>query len=177
MPARWQDYAMEITKQQLRQKLLSLRPHNSLGLSNQLAKLISQIRPQTLASYSPLAGEPDVAEFNEMVSSDVNLVFPKVLAETLVFCRGPLVAGKYGISEPVGEKVEEIDLLIMPGLAVDERGNRLGRGKGFYDRYLEGKSLTRYVVVFDEEVLASIPTDSWDVPVDGYVTPTRVVNF
>jgi 5-formyltetrahydrofolate cyclo-ligase len=53
----------------------------------------------------------------------------------------------------------------------------LGKGKGFYDRYLQNRHFPRYAVVFDEEVLDQIPAQLHDQRMSGFVTPTRVVSF
>jgi 5-formyltetrahydrofolate cyclo-ligase len=65
--------------------------------------------------------------------------------------------------------------LFIPALAVDELGNRLGRGKGYFDRELSGlQGVVIYAVVFEGEVLASIPVESHDQRVDGVVTQARI---
>jgi 5-formyltetrahydrofolate cyclo-ligase len=177
MPARWQDYAMAIEKEILRGELLSKRPHSSEGLTRQLLALVQKLNPQTLATYSPQPTEPDASEFNRLISKSLNLVFPKVVSEDLVFAGGELTRGKFSIEEPTGAVQQEIDLMLVPALAVDQSGNRLGKGKGFYDRYLQNRHFPRYAVVFDEEVLDQIPAQLHDQRMSGFVTPTRVVTF
>jgi 5-formyltetrahydrofolate cyclo-ligase len=68
-------------------------------------------------------------------------------------------------------------LVLVPALAVDHRGNRLGKGRGFYDRFLAGFSGPCYAVVFDEELLEDVPVDSHDRRVSGVVTPSRTFDF
>ncbi len=177
MPARWQDYAMAIEKEILREQLLAKRPHSSEGLTQQLLALIQKLNPATLATYSPLPKEPDVSEFNRLIANSLNLVFPKVIGEDLVFAAGELATGKFSIKEPTGLAQEKIDLMLVPALAVDQNGNRLGKGKGYYDRYLHSRHFPRYAVVFDEEVLDQIPEQLHDQRMSGFVTPTRVVTF
>ena len=68
---------------------------------------------------------------------------------------------------------DTIDLILVPALAVDRSGNRLGKGKGFYDRFLAECNHPKLIaVVFDDEVFDSIPTEPFDKPVDGVVTPS-----
>jgi 5-formyltetrahydrofolate cyclo-ligase len=70
------------------------------------------------------------------------------------------------------------DLLFVPALAVDLAGNRLGRGKGYFDREIENLSqVVIYAVVFDSEVLASVPVESHDKRVDGVVTQQRILKI
>jgi 5-formyltetrahydrofolate cyclo-ligase len=69
-----------------------------------------------------------------------------------------------------------IDLVVVPGLAFDARGNRLGRGGGFYDRFLTRlhKSATSVGLVFDEQIIDDVPVDDRDIGVDFVVTDRRI---
>lgn len=168
---------MENPKEVLRKKLQSLRPHSSVGLTHQLSQLVQKLSPTTIASYQPLPGEPDVTEFNQWAADQFQLVFPKVIADDLQFAAGPVRPGRFGIAEPIGEGVDSIDLVLLPALAIDRQGNRLGKGKGFYDRFLANYEGPCYAVVFDEEVLESLPTESHDRKVSGFITPNRTIVF
>jgi 5-formyltetrahydrofolate cyclo-ligase len=175
MPARWQDYAMENQKQALRAKLKSQRPHSSEGITQHLLNLVEKLSPKTIASYQPLPGEPDLSEFNELASRRFLVLYPRVIGDDLEFASGDLRSGAFAISEPTGEATKEIDLVLVPALAADVRGNRLGKGKGFYDRFLAGFAGKAYAVVFEQELLPEVPTDSHDQRVNGVITPKRVV--
>ncbi|MBU0548087.1 MAG: 5-formyltetrahydrofolate cyclo-ligase [Candidatus Omnitrophica bacterium] len=81
-----------------------------------------------------------------------------------------LKKGPYGVLEPVSEalvKPEDLDLIIVPGLAFDKKGNRLGRGKGCYDRFLNTLSdnTPSIGLAFDFQILPLIPTTNYDVSV------------
>src|SRR2546421_527453 len=68
--------------------------------------------------------------------------------------------------------------VLAPALAVDRRGNRLGRGAGYYDRALAAVSHDRVIaVVFEDEVLDSLPADAYDVPVATALTPSGLVSL
>jgi 5-formyltetrahydrofolate cyclo-ligase len=168
---------MAIDKEILRELLLAKRPHSSEGLTQRLLALVEKLNPQVLATYSPLSTEPDVTEFNRLIASRVNLAFPKVVGEELIFAQGPLVTSKFSIAEPTGEEIERIDLMLVPAMAVDIRGNRLGKGMGYYDRYLARHHLPRYAVVFDEEIVRQLPIGAHDQRISGFVTPNRLVRF
>lgn len=166
---------MENQKEALRAKLKSQRPNTSAGLTQQLMNLVQLLSPKTIASYQPMAGEPDVSEFNRLASQSFHLVFPRVVGENLEFAGGDLEQGAFSIFEPTGPAVSQIDLVLVPALAADEMGNRLGKGRGFYDRFLAGYQGKAYAVIFDSELLEKVPTQEHDQRVSGVVTPNRII--
>ncbi|MGH7458268.1 MAG: 5-formyltetrahydrofolate cyclo-ligase [Longimicrobiaceae bacterium] len=92
-----------------------------------------------------------------------------------------LPAGRFGIREPDGGCLEvgpdEVDLAVVPGLAWDRLGRRLGRGGGFYDRLLAGEAWrgVRCGLFFADQEVERVPSDPWDVPLDLIVTEKEVV--
>lgn len=99
-----------------------------------------------------------------------------------------LVPLTYGILEPPREaqliksniiSPEEIDLLFVPGSAFDLCGRRLGRGAGFYDRYLPQLRRDAFIVgiAYEEQLVDEAPVDAFDHPVHALVTPQRVLYF
>jgi 5-formyltetrahydrofolate cyclo-ligase len=90
-----------------------------------------------------------------------------------------IVAGKFGVREPAAGCVEiplnRFDLVLVPGIAFDLQGNRLGRGQGFYDRLLEKASGIKCGVGYDFQLLENIPIETHDAKVDFILTPSRCV--
>lgn len=166
--------AME-SKSEMRLRLSAARPHSSQGLLGQLILLVLEIRPKIIASYSPLPSEPDVSEFNSWAQvNGYQILLPRVSGHVLVFGEGSLAKGSFGISEPQGPEIalENLDLLLIPALAIDKNGHRLGKGKGFYDRALAThKPAEVFAVVFECEYPLDIKTQPHDQKVDGFVTP------
>jgi 5-formyltetrahydrofolate cyclo-ligase len=85
-----------------------------------------------------------------------------------------LKKGPYGICEPVVQrfvKREDLDLVIVPGVAFDRRGNRLGRGKGYYDRFLKKlpNEAISFGLAFDFQILPSLPATKTDVSVNKVI--------
>jgi 5-formyltetrahydrofolate cyclo-ligase len=85
-----------------------------------------------------------------------------------------LVKGLYGVYEPAVKefmRLEDLDLVIVPGIAFDTRGNRLGRGKGYYDRFLHKipKKTTSIGLAFDFQILPDIPIVATDARVDRVI--------
>lgn len=108
-----------------------------------------------------LLGEADVAEAS---------AHPAV-------CPGPL--GILGVPDAPVMPPGEIDVVLLPCRAVDRRGNRLGKGGGFYDRFLAQASLraTRIAVGFREQVLDEVPVADHDQPIDMVVTDDEILTF
>ena len=73
---------------------------------------------------------------------------------------------------------DEIDVLLIPGVAFDENRNRLGQGGGYYDRYLEfvGEDCLVIGIAFDEQIVDSVPVNEQDRKVDYIVTPSRIIS-
>jgi len=98
------------------------------------------------------------------------MIKPCLLKENAKLIRGP-----YGTREPVGQRCldsKSIDLVIVPGLAFDAWGNRLGRGKGYYDRFLKRlpDTATSIGLAFSFQILPGIPTTKHDVAVNRVVS-------
>jgi 5-formyltetrahydrofolate cyclo-ligase len=92
------------------------------------------------------------------------------------------VRGKYGLLEPrvppgVPGLRTGFDLVVVPGMAFDAMGRRLGKGYGYYDRFLLGLAGTAVTVglAFSRQMLPEVPVDTWDVPVDAVVTEDGVI--
>ena len=80
---------------------------------------------------------------------------------------------RYGIPEPVGELFQDltkIDLIIVPGMAFDTEGNRLGRGKAFYDIFLRNSNAFKIGVCFSFQMLPGIPVEEMDIPMDEVIS-------
>ncbi len=113
-----------------------------------------------------------------------NVVLPRMedggLALHQVSGREDLSPGPYGIFEPRLTlpivPPEQVDLAVVPGLAFDEGGHRLGMGKGYYDRLLPRLAKALKVgVAFELQIVDEVPRDENDVPVDVVVTERRVI--
>ena len=89
--------------------------------------------------------------------------------------------GKFGILELDPEAMrrvqpEKLDALLVPGLAFDDAGNRLGRGRGFFDRILRETRGAKLALAYDLQLVKEVPTEKHDVRMDYIITETKVVN-
>ncbi len=92
-----------------------------------------------------------------------------------------LCLGSHNILEPKKEcikeiSIDEIDLIIVPGLAFDKKGNRLGHGKGYYDRLLKKTNAKTIGLTFEFQIINKIPINKHDKPVEIIVTEKRIIN-
>lgn len=91
-----------------------------------------------------------------------------------------LELGSFHIEEPTGNDTldpAEIELVVVPAVAYDRNGNRLGRGKGFYDRLLATTKATKVGVGYEFQIVDEIPAEQHDVPMDMIVTQQTVIRI
>ena len=95
--------------------------------------------------------------------------------------KNDLVPGSLGILEPSAEKInlipaDEIDIIILPGAVFNLKGCRIGYGGGFYDRFLQKRSISSYALAFDFQIVDEVPfSPEYDVKVDYIVTEKRII--
>lgn len=131
------------------------------------------LQAHTLLLYHSLPDEVLTHEFIKRWHPYKRIVLPLVKGDELEFRyyegEDSLQIGAFGIEEPTGSLVEnlhEIELSIIPGVAFDCSGNRLGRGKGYYDRALTKLQSYRIGVCFQLQLLPHIPVEATDLPMD-----------
>lgn len=100
----------------------------------------------------------------------------RVLRHALIQDLGQLQPGRWGLLEPAAghpcwlEDLGRIDLVVVPGLAFDRRGNRLGLGGGYYDRFLARVSAPKAGLIYSALLLDALPAEAHDIPMDLVVT-------
>lgn len=136
-----------------------------------------------IAIYHALPGEVETADFIEKWAKKKTILLPVVEGDDLRLVqymgKESLKEGTYGIMEP--EKcisqydLSDIDLLIIPGIAFDRQGNRLGRGKGYYDRLLATIDAPKLGICFDFQLHDTIPIEPFDKKMDCIITPDEII--
>ncbi len=125
--------------------------------------------------YHSLPDELSTHLFFENSPSDKTYYLPRVNGldlEILPYERSRMHLGAFRIEEPDGDDtvdISEIDLVIVPAVAYDRAGNRVGRGKGYYDRLLSRSRATTIGICYDFQLVDEIETDEFDIPVDFVV--------
>ena len=140
------------------------------------------------ALYCALAGEvPTDRIRHAYLAAGARLYYPRVTGKgTLAFYPhregDGWETGPYGILEPsntagVEPRLSGWNIIVVPGLAFDRRGNRLGRGFGYYDRFLGGlpENVPRVGLAWASQRIPEVPVDAWDVPVHALVTEEGVI--
>lgn len=169
-----------MTKQELRQHIRALKKQCLTEPSRyevQLAKDLSSY--EVVMLYHALPDEvPTQALMDQLVAQGKTVVLPRVVNDTDMELRRytglqDLQEGAYSIMEPTGElftDYDAIDVAIIPGMAFDSDGHRLGRGKGYYDRFLSRvPSLYKIGLCFSWQMVDYVPYDEHDIMMDEVI--------
>lgn len=133
--------------------------------------LIYHSLPDELSTISFLKKWKDIKSFFLPRVNGVNL-------DILPYDESRLELGSFHIEEPQGEATvdpSEIELIIVPAVAYDRSGNRLGRGKGFYDRLLASTKAHKIGVGYEFQLLDSLPAEPHDIPMDMVITQKSTI--
>ncbi len=131
--------------------------------------------------YHSLPDELSTREFIDRWHNKKRFFLPRVNGvnlEVLPYDQSTLRLGAFHIEEPSGDEltpIENIEMVVVPAIAYDRRGNRVGRGKGFYDRLLADTKATKVGVAYDFQLVDDIEAEPHDVKVDVVITESRVI--
>ena len=177
-------------RRDLRQKILGIRrampPSTVKDVSKEVCDAVKNLdsfkNARTVASYMSCNGEVDPI-FLESDKSKI-FTFPVVQEDgTLIFVKpnGDFRRGSFGIPEPengIEIEISQIDIVLVPLVAADSEGNRLGHGGGYYDKTfaIERNSKRPLLVglAHDFQIVEKLEVNSWDVPMDLLITQSRV---
>ena len=161
------------SKQELRRIIRASHPLTKLSRHPRLADA------HTVLLYSALPDEVQTLPLlNRLSAEGKTVLLPRVVSDTDMELRrytGPndLEPGAFGIMEPTGELFTDYDLIdvaIVPGMAFDREGHRLGRGKGYYDRFLARlPHIYKIGVCFPFQLVDQVPTDAHDILMDEVI--------
>ena len=170
-----------------------LRVHHNAALNQHLLRRLLQMPPCLIAAYLAFDGEPDLApSFAPLRQAGFRLVLPFIEKQgqtsRLVFrhwqADDALSENSLGFAEPArGEEVPpaEMGVILLPLVAWDSNGARLGMGKGYYDKALEPlrdqRSPLRIGIAFDVQRYSEIPTDPHDVPLHELISDSQRFTF
>jgi len=164
---------------------LAVRLAESLDLCRRLEPQLQSAH--TILFYAPLPDELDVWPLLEKLLPSKKVCALPAFDDATQFYSArhvknletDIFTGKFGVSEPLDScpeiPLDQFDLILVPGVAFDERGNRLGRGRGFYDRILSKASGIKCGVAYDFQLLEEVPVQGHDMQVNFIFTPSRYV--
>lgn len=153
--------------------------HRSQPVMQQVEQLASFRNADTVLLYWSMDDEVYTHDFVNRWYKEKNILLPCVDGDDLLLRQytGPdsMQPGpQFGIPEPVGpvfEALEKVQMIVVPGVAFDRSRNRMGRGRGFYDRLLKSTpNAVKVGVAFSFQIFDTIPTEPFDVPMDTVVT-------
>ena len=175
-------------KKEIREKYLAIRK-NIINREEKTKEILDRLlndstyqKANTIALFKSFNFEVDTNSIiDNSLSNNKVVALPRIEQDEIVFykinSKSILVKNKYKIEEPISKKdnyieKENIDLVIVPGLCFDRSGNRLGYGKGFYDRFLSGTSIRTIAICFDEQLLDEglLPASNSDVKIEEIIT-------
>lgn len=179
-----------MTKQEIRQLMRRLKSELCDSQKEQLSQQVfSQIEhcedfknARNVMLYYSLPDEMPTHEVVKRWSQLKNVYLPRCNGDKLDMVKFNLQSmqtGSYQISEPQGEPIDKqlIDLIIVPAVAFDDKGGRIGRGKGYYDRLLKGCSAVKIAVGFSFQLIDAIPFEEHDVKMSYIVTPDKFIKI
>ena len=188
------DEALQREKATLRAACLKRRQQSNRAqataadaLKEQVLNALTTVNGLTVGGYVALTDELDPAKALVALSAaGASLALPVAEAQpsVLVFRRWspgePLIGGPFGTVHPdESAPVTMPDILLLPVVAFDSQGHRLGMGQGYYDRTLnhmrKDKNIAAYGLAYDAQEVDKVPLGSLDARMDGVITPTRFV--
>ena len=179
-------------RRELRQRRAALSPEEQAAVSaavgSQLAKIAALSRSPVVGGYRAIRGEVDIdAALSRLHDDGAMVTVPRVSGEHMDFLPwtsgSETITGSFGIDEPIhGEPVQfsRHDVVLVPLVAFDETGQRLGQGGGFYDRAIAAAGAARPLLIgvaHAFQQVRSVPVEAWDMPLDAVVTEERVHEF
>ncbi len=176
------------TKKQLRRALLTQRrqipdqiwQQKSHAICDRISNWQIFQQAKNILAFTSFRQEPDLNSLWQRFP-DKNWGFSRCVGKDLIWHQVAIAdfessmrSGAFGILEPRQDlpliDLENIDLILIPAVACDRRGYRLGYGGGFYDRWLPNSTGFKAGITFDDFYIDAIPSDIWDVPLDAIIT-------
>ena len=177
---------------ELRERRAALSPKEqadvAVAVRTRLARIVALERAQVVGGYRAIRGEVDLdAALTRLHDAGAMVTVPRVSGVRLDFLpwspTSETVAGSFGIDAPInGEPLPftQHDVVLVPLVAFDETGQRLGQGGGFYDRAIAAAGASRPLLIgvaHAFQQVRSVPIEAWDMPLDAVVTEDCVHEF
>lgn len=176
----------DILRKEISQIKKKYTPHDLLQRSDEVFSVLEITGvfndAKNIFIYNNLSDEVSTKAFIDKWKDYKNFYVPVVIHDNLVFrsCAGDenCNISNLGIKEPLGvdfTELSKVDLVIIPGIAFDRKMNRMGRGKGYYDRFLPKLKSTKIGVCFDFQLMNSIPHSDHDIKMDMIISENELI--
>ena len=188
-------FELDKNKKELRKQYIELRKniHNkdlkSDIIFNKIINLEEYKSSKTIAIYKSMKDEINTKKLIEYsFCNKKTVVLPRVEGNNMDFYKinslyDKFETSKLGVEEPISDinniiEPSKIDLIIVPGICFDIYKNRLGFGKGFYDRFLCNTKIKKIAICFEEQIMKNtrLPITNNDIKMDIIVTDGRIIN-
>jgi len=179
-------------KKQLRRTLLNQRrqilheiwQQKSQALGDRLQNWDKFQQAQSILAFTSFRQEPDLSSLWQILPNK-NWGFSRCVGKDLIWHQVAIAdfennmrLGAFGILEPRHDlpimDLQNIDLILIPAIACDRQGYRLGYGGGFYDRWLPNSTGHKIGIIFEQFYLDEIPSDIWDIPLEAIATESMI---
>ncbi len=180
-----------MTKEKIRRRILRLREKQSLSLKkkkdakilNRLLRFPAFAQAKEFFTYLSHRGEVSTDGLVKKFFGKKKVVVPKLYPRGIclyeLYNPHQFTKGKFGIREPAvcmpKTAWHKIDVAIIPGVAFDPSGHRIGFGGGHFDRFLKKLNCTTIGLAYELQIIDKVPTHQYDVPVDFIITERRII--
>ena len=176
------------TQAEIRSKMLKERAKLSESevylksqiIQNKVLALLQIKDKTTFFVYNAFKNEVDTLKIiNELKSQNKTVCFPLIKGETMLAAlptSNEFMLDKYGIKTPKEyELVNSVEVAIIPLIACDNLKNRIGFGKGYYDKFLNDKNILKIGICYDFQVVENFAVNEWDIPLDIIITENQTI--
>lgn len=176
-----------LNKRQWREHLKALlqkeSPHSSVQIQNQICEHLTEYLKNQKGIWSGYLALPQEPDLNPVFrhSTPIEWAFPRMEADHLAFYISQnFIKGPFGVMEPSEDSrkisVEEVEGVLVPGLGFNKKGQRLGKGRGYYDKALRDYRGPKVGVCFHCQVVEEdLPEENHDIRVDVLVTEKEII--
>ena len=170
------------TKIKLQRQNLNLSEVESLSAAvfNNFLKLDFILEKQNFFIYNAIKNEVDTSLIiSQLKGLNKTIAYPVTIGSEMVAGinnSDNFSLGNFNVLEPSSYTImKKVDVAIIPLVACDENKNRIGYGKGYYDKFLKDNDIVKIGLCYDFQITSTITPNEWDVPLDYIVTPTRII--
>ena len=148
-------------------------------ISNKIINLDIYQKANVIALYNSMNSEVDTKDLINYSLTLKKVLLPRIINNKLEFIKidkdTKYNKSNFGVVEPIGEIYKgNIDLIIVPGVSFDKEKNRIGYGKGYYDKYLANKDIYKIGICFSKQIVDNIIVNQYDIKMDMIIADDRV---